>query len=154
MIFGGWDDDFLHGGSGDDAISGAEALPDSYVQMYDFACTSTQQTDNCVVGLVRTDFAHPWNPGDILRFGDDTNPWLHNGRIAPRMGEFLLYDEYDPRRAILFNADGTVWKSGAFSSSLQAVLPQLERRRGPRDRARLRRRLRRTATARRRSRRG
>ena len=25
-----------------------------------------------------------------------------------RLGEFLLYDEYDPRRAILFNADGTV----------------------------------------------
>ena len=25
------------------------------------------------------------------------------------LGEFFLYDEYDPRRAILFNANGTTW---------------------------------------------
>ena len=35
VIFGGWDNDFLHGGSGDDAISGAEARPTSYVQYFD-----------------------------------------------------------------------------------------------------------------------
>ena len=29
MIFGGWDDDFLHGGSGDDAIGGDEALAEA-----------------------------------------------------------------------------------------------------------------------------
>ena len=34
IIFGGWGNDFLHGGSGDDAISGAEALPTAYVQLY------------------------------------------------------------------------------------------------------------------------
>src|SRR5207244_1942866 len=31
VIFGGWDGDFLHGASGDDAITGAEAVPVSYV---------------------------------------------------------------------------------------------------------------------------
>ena len=66
-----------------------------------------QQTDNCAIGLVRDRLHHPWNPGDILRFGADTNPWHSNHHIAARLGEFLLYDEYDPRRAILFNADGT-----------------------------------------------
>ena len=34
VMFGGWDDDFMHGAAGDDAISGAEALPDSYVQHF------------------------------------------------------------------------------------------------------------------------
>jgi hypothetical protein len=42
------------------------------------------------------------------------------------MGEFLLYDEYDPRRAILFNASGTVWKDGRVQLLAQGVLPQLE----------------------------
>ncbi len=27
----------------------------------------------------------------------------------PRLGEFFLYDEYDPRRTILFHDDGKVW---------------------------------------------
>ena len=34
VIFGGWDDDFLHGASGDDAIGGGSALPLSYVQHF------------------------------------------------------------------------------------------------------------------------
>jgi hypothetical protein len=74
--------------------------------------TTCQQQVNCAIGLVETDFFHPFNPGDALHFGADTNPWHANGHMAARLGEFLLYDEYDPRRAILFNADGSVWKTG------------------------------------------
>ncbi|HEX4527110.1 MAG TPA: PKD domain-containing protein [Gaiellaceae bacterium] len=117
VIFGGWDGDFLHGGAGDDAISGAEALKVSYVQDYYSNCTPAQQLNNCVAGLDETDWYHPWNPGDILHFGADTNPWLSNHHIQARLGEFLLYNEYDPRRAIEFNTDGTVWSCNAFSNS-------------------------------------
>src|SRR5206468_4115461 len=39
-----------------------------------------------------------------------------------RGGEFLLHDEYDPRRAILFNADGSVWKSGVAPAQSQYFL--------------------------------
>src|SRR6185295_15890377 len=35
IIFGGLGSDFLHGGSGDDAISGAEALAHAYVPSFD-----------------------------------------------------------------------------------------------------------------------
>jgi Ca2+-binding RTX toxin-like protein len=91
VIFGGWDGDFLHGGAGDDAISGAEALKVSYVQNYYDNCTPAQQLNNCVAGLTETDWYHPWNPGDILHFGADTNPWLTNHHIQARLGEFLLY---------------------------------------------------------------
>ncbi|MFL6033989.1 MAG: HYR domain-containing protein, partial [Gaiellaceae bacterium] len=118
VIFGGWDDDFMHGGSGDDAMMGGEALGKSYIQRYDDSGTCTQtQTNQCVLGLVETDWYHPWNPGDILHFGADTNPWLDNHHIAQRLGEFLLYDEYDPRRTILFQPDGTVWHCLAVSNS-------------------------------------
>ena len=104
VIFGGWGNDELHGGSGDDAISGSEALAVSYAQAFD--------DQGNPIGLVETDFNHPWNPGDILHFGADTNAWHSNHHVASRLGEFLLYDEYDPRRIILFNADGSVWKGG------------------------------------------
>ncbi|MCB9929003.1 MAG: hypothetical protein H6844_06280 [Alphaproteobacteria bacterium] len=100
VIFGGLGDDFLHGGSGDDAIAGGEALPDSYTQLFE---------NGVEVGLVRTDFTRPWNPGDILKFGEDTDPWNAPKPIRSRLGEFYLYDEYDPRRVILFKDNGSVW---------------------------------------------
>ncbi|MFZ1880264.1 MAG: Calx-beta domain-containing protein [Gaiellaceae bacterium] len=112
VIFGGWDGDFLHGASGDDAISGAEAAVTSYVQ---------NLTTGSPTGLVETDWYHPWNPADILHFGADTNAWHSNHHTASRLGEFLLYDEYDPRRAIEFNLDGTVWK-GTVQTSYQYFL--------------------------------
>jgi hypothetical protein len=119
VIFGGWDNDFLHGASGDDAIGGNEALITSYIQMYGTGAQCQQQV-NCAIGLVQTDFFHPFNPGDVLHFGADSNTWkvTHKGRG----GEFLLYDEYDPRRAILFNADGSVWKTGAAPTAYQYFL--------------------------------
>ncbi|HEY9356795.1 MAG TPA: Calx-beta domain-containing protein, partial [Arthrobacter sp.] len=102
IIFGGWGGDFIHGGAGDDAISGAEALGTSYAQHFDANGNAT--------GLELIDFLHPYNPGDVLHFGADTNAWHSNNHNMGRLGEFLLYDEYDPRRVILFNADGSVWK--------------------------------------------
>jgi hypothetical protein len=104
MVFGGLGDDFLHGGSGDDAVSGAEALIGSYGQRYE---------NGVLVGVVRIGFDRPYNPGDALAFGDDDDAWQSNGHVADRMGEFALYDEYDPRRKLLLNADGTASKTGA-----------------------------------------
>ncbi len=85
VIFGGLGDDFLHGGAGEDAISGAEALPVSYAPTYSG-------------GLVETDFTRPFNNGNLLGF--DT-----------AAGQFLLYDEYDPRRKITLNPDGSLNKA-------------------------------------------
>jgi Ca2+-binding RTX toxin-like protein len=73
VLFGGWDGDFIHGGSGDDAISGAEALAQAYG-----------------VGGVRSDFSRPFNNGTLLGF-DAT------------AGEFALYDEYAPMVKIVVN---------------------------------------------------
>ena len=60
--------------------------------------------------LVRTDFTRPWNPGNILLFGTGEEHWNEPNPVQQRTGEFYLYDEYDPRRLILFNDDGTLWK--------------------------------------------
>ena len=113
IIFGGLGNDWLHGGSGDDAISGAEAMPKSYVQVYEGTCQQDTPLDDCVDRLMRLDYGHPWNDGDTLHFGADTNPWHSNGHTQSRLGEFLLYNEYDPRRAILFFDDGKVWRCTA-----------------------------------------
>lgn len=115
IIFGGWSDDFIHGGSGDDAISGSEALALSYAQHF-------APTTGATTGVELLDFFHPYNPGDILHFGADTNSWHSNHHIAGRLGEFLLYDEYDPRRALLFNLDGSVWQTGVAPWSRQFFL--------------------------------
>ena len=110
IIFGGLGDDAIHGGSGDDAMSGAEALVEGYAPRYTSSCTDPA-TPGCPVerdGLIRIDFGHPVNPGDVLRFNpDDFDAW-HYDRTR-RSGEFDLYDEYEPRRAIWFNADAEVW---------------------------------------------
>lgn len=112
IIFGGLGDDFLHGGAGDDAISGAEALggngPAGYALRFNAA--------GAVAGVVRIDFDRPWNPSNVLAFGADTDPWNAPKPVQSRLGEFFLYDEYDPRRAILFTGmDGQVWKTGAYN---------------------------------------
>ena len=125
VIFGGWDDDFLHGASGDDAIGGGEALPTSYVQHFSNPATCTQNGDPkhpanapvCEDGLIRTDWTRPYNRGNLLLFGADDDPWLANKPLKPELGEFYLYDEYDPRRAILFNTNGTTWGCAEFTNS-------------------------------------
>jgi Ca2+-binding RTX toxin-like protein len=95
IIFGGLGGDFLHGGSGDDAISGAEALTAGYIQVY---------SNGAVIGLARSDFGRPYNPGDALNFNDLD---LDGQHPKTRAGEFALYDEYNPRRIILLNDNGT-----------------------------------------------
>ena len=120
ILFGGLDDDFIHGAVGDDAIGGNEALLVSYMQTYNPIC---DQQVNCANGLVRTDWTRPFNPGDILHFGADTNPWNSNHHNAARLGEFFLYDEFDPRRAIMFDPlTFQVWKTGPAPTSRQYFL--------------------------------
>jgi Ca2+-binding RTX toxin-like protein len=98
IIFGGWGNDWLHGGAGDDAISGAEALAVSYAQRYDGT--------GALIGVVQIDYFHPVNPGDVLHFSATST-------AGGRAGEFALYDEYDPRRMILLADAGTLSKTGA-----------------------------------------
>ncbi len=115
IIFGGLGNDFLHGGSGDDAISGAEALALSYAPAYD-AITGLPTGQ-----LVEIDYAHPFNPGNSLAFNPNVGA-LHGNQT--RAGEFALYDEYDPLRKILLNADGTAskWAAGAVPTGVEFFL--------------------------------
>jgi hypothetical protein len=102
IIYGGLGSDWLHGGSGDDAISGAEALP---IAAAGIPAADQPASVNGVPGvvvvenLVISGFDRPYNPGDILAF----NPVDVNGQHAnrTRAGEFGLYDEYHPLRKIV-----------------------------------------------------
>lgn len=71
IIYGGWGNDFLHGGSGDDAVSGAEAL----------AAADANANPNI-------NYDRPTNPGDVLGYGD------------LRAGEFAAYDEFEPLKRV------------------------------------------------------
>ena len=73
VIYGGLDSDFLHGGAGDDAVSGAEALMTSYAPTY-------------AGGVVQTDWAHPFNDGRLLGFNTATGmfPLYDAARPAPQ----------------------------------------------------------------------
>lgn len=117
ILFGGLDSDWLHGGSGDDAISGAEALKLAYVPDFD--------SDGNPIGILNLGYnafdltlpinpgdsvANP-NPGDVLGFNPVDLDGQHlNNRF--RAGEFFLYDEYNPLTKILLNPDGTLNKDG------------------------------------------
>ncbi len=107
IIFGGLGSDWVHGGSGDDAISGAEALKVSFTQM--------QNASLDLTGIAETDYYHPFNPGDALRFNptDPEGKFTHP-HIANRTGEFALYDENDPLREILLDSNGNLvkWAAG------------------------------------------
>jgi Ca2+-binding RTX toxin-like protein len=96
IIYGGLGNDALHGGSGDDAISGAEALVESYIQVY---------TGITLTGVVRSDYFRPYNPGDVLRYNTTATPAHFDA--SRRADEFALYDEYNPLQEILLNNDGT-----------------------------------------------
>jgi Ca2+-binding RTX toxin-like protein len=104
ILFGGLGDDWLHGGVGDDAISGAEALGESYIQRYDSAGT--------LIGVARSDYTRPYNPGNALRFNPDDVDSQRFDRTR-RAGEFALYDEYEPMRQILLTDAGALSKTGA-----------------------------------------
>ncbi len=94
--------DFLHGGAGDDAIAGGEAIWHAYTQLHD------RTTGDLLPNAYRSDWTRPFNPGDLLHFGADTD----SRRVGTRQGEFALYDEYDPRRTIMLQPDGEVDKTG------------------------------------------
>src|SRR5262249_26315190 len=109
IIFGGLGSDWIHGGSGDDAISGAEALTLSFTQI---------ETGVELSGIAKTDYYHPFNPGDALRFNPtDPDGKFTHPHIAGRTGEFALYDENDPMRIVLLNADGTLDKTTTIPAS-------------------------------------
>ncbi|MEE4312992.1 MAG: hypothetical protein V2J11_00765, partial [Desulfofustis sp.] len=115
IIFGGLDSDWLHGGSGDDAISGAEALEEAYVPTFDNEGNLTGILD---LGYNAFDLPAPIypgdtvanpNPGDVLAFNPEDLDGRHlNNRF--RAGEFFLYDEYDPLRIILLTPTGELYK--------------------------------------------
>jgi len=108
IVFGGLGNDAIHGGSGDDALSGAEALVEGWARDY--------SGDGNLVGILRIDFGHPVNPGDVLRYNPEDPDGWHYDRTQ-RAGEFDLYDEYEPRREIRFNASGEVWTCTGYSPS-------------------------------------
>lgn len=109
IIYGGLGSDWLHGGSGDDAISGAEALPIAAAGIP----SATQPTSIAgIPGVVAVDnlvisgFDRPYNPGNILGF----EPVDADGQHAEhrtRAGEFALYDEYNPLRKIMVSGNGS-----------------------------------------------
>ena len=111
--------DSLHGGSGDDAISGAEALPQSYTQTHD----ATWHADRPRAQRLRP----PVQPGRRAALQPGRPDGKH-ADLAGRAGEFALYDEYDPLRKILLNADGTLDKTGAGTSSSSTSTPTRARR--------------------------
>jgi Ca2+-binding RTX toxin-like protein len=105
IVYGGLGSDWLHGGSGDDAISGAEALP----EFFDAAASALPKFFGDLPASRPGDGTtggSTINPGNVLRFNAvDEDGWKTQNR--QRAGEFALYDEYDPLRAIrVDSADG------------------------------------------------
>ncbi len=116
IIFGGLGSDWLHGGSGDDAISGAEALAAAYVPVYDGSgnAVGVMNLGYNAVGIANPLVSNPTgqNPGNVLAFNPiDANGQHLNNRF--RAGEFRLYDEYDPLRKILLTNTGDLSKTGS-----------------------------------------
>ena len=104
IIFGGLGSDWLHGGSGDDAISGAEALPVAAAGSTVSGTTAGGVT--LVDNLVISGWLRPFNPGNVLAF----DPVDANGQHADhrtRAGEFALYDEYNPLSKIMVASTAT-----------------------------------------------
>jgi Ca2+-binding RTX toxin-like protein len=95
IIFGGLGNDFLHGGSGDDAISGAEAISGGFAFLYGDGTDANREDRTLVI----FGFDNPYNPGNLL------------GYSALRAGEFAEYDEFDPRSRIeTIDRDGKTWQ--------------------------------------------
>src|SRR5205085_2745067 len=65
-----------------------------------------------LTGIAESDYGHPYNPGDALRF-NPVDPNSKHPKIAGRTGEFALYDDFDPMRKILLTNGGTLSKTGS-----------------------------------------
>ena len=84
IVYGGLGGDWLHGGSGDDAMSGAEALP----QYYD----------------------KPFNPGNVLRYSSVTGEFAEYDEFEPRLEIIYSGDAplgYSAGAPFLLNFDHT-----------------------------------------------
>ena len=92
IIYGGLGNDSIHGGAGDDAISGAEALAESYTNNYN-------QAGAVVASFLRSDFGHPYNPGNVLGY-------------SPTKTYQAQYDPNDPFREVKLMSSGALWKGG------------------------------------------
>ena len=117
--------DFIHGGDGDDGISGAEALPAYYSGfgfgfdnlnnfLRDLQNAATEVDPDLADKPFWFDFA-PYNPGDLLRFEG-------NGKPA----EFALYDEFFPRREIVFDFDAYLNGGSVEALSALAGVPEMD----------------------------
>jgi Ca2+-binding RTX toxin-like protein len=116
IMFGGLGSDWIHGGSGDDAMSGAEALEAAFITVFDATGDGILDLGYDAVGLADG----PWlflnistygtqNPGDALAFNPvDVDGWKTQNRL--RAGEFYYYDEYDPLRKIMLTDGGELHK--------------------------------------------
>lgn len=119
IIFGGLGTDWLHGGSGDDAISGAEALEHAYVPDYADVDDDDVTAELLDLGYFAVDLdadtiipgvtAVKVFPGDVLAF-NPVDVLTDHTNNRDRAGEFALYDEYDPRRTILLTPAGALYK--------------------------------------------
>ncbi|MBN2328533.1 MAG: hypothetical protein JXR73_15420 [Candidatus Omnitrophica bacterium] len=125
IIYGGLNNDWIHAGDGDDAVLGGEALPLYYeartydaqgnlVQDYGFEQINellqkqqNEAPDN-PSDLTENPFwfaIAPYNPGDILVY-DGKEIIDGNFKTGKTRQEFNLYDEFNPRRKIMLDANG------------------------------------------------
>lgn len=120
ILFGGLENDFIHAGDGDDGVSGAEALP-AYYSGAGFSLGLNQEftginsflqnmqisppngTPDLADNPFWFEFA-PYNPGDVLRF-EGKEIVSENGQGLRTLDEFAWYDEFNPRRKIMFDYD-------------------------------------------------
>ncbi len=120
--------DFLHGGSGDDAIAGGEAIWNGYTQLYNRTTGgAARQRLSAPTGPARS------TPATCSTSAPTPTPGTTNGPIVNRLGEFALYDEYDPRRTIMLNANGTVNKDNNPGANVLAWFLNLYSDEGPVD---------------------
>jgi Ca2+-binding RTX toxin-like protein len=94
IIYGGLQNDALHGGAGDDAMTGAEAPAVAFTDNYSFAGAQLNAAP------IPSDFAHPYNPGNVLGYSDTTTYQAQ-------------YDPNDVFRLITLTSTGALDKSAA-----------------------------------------
>jgi hemolysin type calcium-binding protein/Big-like domain-containing protein len=101
IIYGGLGNDAIHGGAGDDAISGAEAPIESYANNYD-------ANGNPLATDLRTDWYHPYNPGNVLGYSP-TNTFQ------------AQYSQSNPLRKILLVPGTGALYAGTIDTSTEAL---------------------------------
>src|SRR5258708_3166065 len=114
IIYGGWGDGVIHGGPGNSAISGAEAPTDAFTDSFNMyghiteaqylttGVADTVLTDYVLnTAPIRTDFFHPFNPGNAAGFMPNSDPPNGNQGRGFNIGKSLYFNAEDPRRQIL-----------------------------------------------------